>query len=262
MLLDVARMLAASVGFCISSSRELEALVQSKAPSAEVARKLRKLAERDAQRLQAFTDAARAPTGPWWLLANLGMSAGLLLLSPLPFGKGLVLFLVFLNALTVICKTYGSTYRNLSWTSLGVYLTTQIQLALGAFCCCFPLLLMNFPFWLLIGVLVKALANAAKAASFFQAAVQPLPVAALDFLSTAAAFSWFLWKTALLTEVLVNHAYYREALAKRRAADVAAPSLAFHVVDSFYGFSYSIVGFWLGNAALRGCAQARHSEKR
>ncbi|CAE7438798.1 unnamed protein product [Symbiodinium sp. CCMP2456] len=255
MLLDVASMLAASIGFCISSSRELEALVQSKAPSSEIALKLRKLAECDAQRLQAFTDAARAPTGPWWLLANLGVSAALLLLSPLRFGNEPMLFLVLLNALTVICKTHGSTFRNLSWTSVGVYLTTQIQLALAACCCCLPLLLMNIPFWLLTGVLVNVV-NASSFLPFFPAAVQPLPVAALDVLSTAAAFSWFLWKSALLTEVLVNHAYYRKVLAKRRAAE--APSFAFHVVDSFYGFSYSIVGFWLGNAALRRCAQAAY----
>eukprot|EP00439_Symbiodinium_sp_Y106_P021636 s6910_g2.t1 len=192
MLLSVARILAASIGFCISSSRELEALVQSKVPPGEVAHKLRQLAELDAQRLQAFTDAARAPTGPWWLLANLGLSAALLILSPLPFGNVLMLLLAFLNALTVICNTHGSTFRNLSGTSVGVYLTTQIQLALAA-CCS----------------------------------------AALDFLSTAAGFAWFLWKTALLTEVLVNHAYYRQVLAKRRAAE--APSFAFHLVDSFYG---------------------------
>ncbi|CAK8989468.1 unnamed protein product [Durusdinium trenchii] len=55
-------------------------------------------------------------------------------------------------------------------------------------------------------------------------------------------------KFLMLVEVLGSHRYYREVLGRRRQTGL--PSISFHVVDAFYGFSYTIVAFHIAWASL------------
>ncbi|CAE7343632.1 unnamed protein product [Symbiodinium pilosum] len=71
----------------------------------------------------------------------------------------------------------------------------------------------------------------------------------MEGLSVLMVSWWVLWKTAMLLEILANHAYYRSALAKRRSS--ATPTFGYHLCDSVYAYSYSVLGFQLGWQALQ-----------
>jgi len=264
MVLDAARMLAASVHFCIALSIRLRRFAECEATlcagsaassnaAAEclltVARDLKEIAERDERVLKDFQSSQeKVSTAAWWLLANLVVCTLLLTKSVGPFGfeSGTLIF-AFLNGCCILAKTYGLTFRNVSLASVGAYLTGQSQLALGACVFIVPMLLLNLLFWIVVHLFLSATADWWP--GFL---LQPVSWAAMERLSVLMVSWWLLWKTAMLVEILANHSYYRLVLARRRSSGI--PTIAYHLFDSVYAYSYSILGFQLGWRVLQFCA--------
>eukprot|EP00439_Symbiodinium_sp_Y106_P072630 s1437_g13.t1 len=267
MVLDAARMLAASVHFCIALSIRLRRFAECEATlcagsaassnmseaAAEclltVASDLKEIAERDERVLKDFQSSQeKVSTAAWWLLANLVVCTLLLTKSVGPFGfeSGTLIF-AFLNGCCILAKTYGLTFRNVSLASVGAYLTGQLQLALGACVFIVPMLLLNLLFWIVVHLFLSATADWWP--GFL---LQPVSWAAMERLSVLMVSWWLLWKTAMLVEILANHSYYRLVLARRRSSGI--PTIAYHLCDSVYAYSYSILGFQLGWRVLQFCA--------
>mmetsp|Transcript_37122 Transcript_37122/g.85798 ORF Transcript_37122/g.85798 Transcript_37122/m.85798 type:complete len:503 (+) Transcript_37122:44-1552(+) len=253
MVWEAARTLKNSVLFCLHVSRELQSFVKaSGSPERDilaVARSLIDLAERDAEQLRDFTDSHdKVPVAPWWLLANLAIGLVLALQGVSPFGlRSVTVLVAAMNVWSLLVKTRGTTFRNASRTCLQAYLSSQLKLVLAACVFIAPMILLNFPFWLVVHFTVSATASWWPAFMLQQLASSSMERLCMVFMSC-----WLLWKSAMLIEVLVHHDYYRTALAKRRHG--AMPTLGYHVADAIYGFSYSVLGFQLGCLATCCCA--------
>ncbi|CAJ1390964.1 unnamed protein product [Effrenium voratum] len=194
----------------------------------------------------------QVPTAAWWLLANLALCTFILSLLALPYFSSTLLF-ASLNGICVLVKTRGRLYRHtslrLSLMTLRGYMTSQLQLILGAgLVFILPTLLLNIPFWLAIHIFLSATAPCWPALL-----LEPLTPRTMNALSVVMVSWWLLWKTAMLLEILINHSFYRSALAARR--DSATPSFSYHLCDSVYAYSYSVLGFQLGWEAVHFCAR-------
>ncbi|CAJ1358757.1 unnamed protein product [Effrenium voratum] len=262
MVFEAARMLAASVHFCVSLSLRLRRFAGADTDGPErserssitaAARDVRELAESDKRTLKAFrADMEQVPTAAWWLLANLALCTFILSLLALPYFSSTLLF-ASLNGICVLVKTRGRLYRHtslrLSLMTLRGYMTSQLQLILGAgLVFILPTLLLNIPFWLAIHIFLSATALCWPALL-----LEPLTPRTMNALSVVMVSWWLLWKTAMLLEILINHSFYRSALAARR--DSATPSFSYHLCDSVYAYSYSVLGFQLGWEAVHFCAR-------
>eukprot|EP00440_Ansanella_granifera_P018612 gb/GFBE01020218.1/.p1 GENE.gb/GFBE01020218.1/~~gb/GFBE01020218.1/.p1 ORF type:complete len:499 (+),score=72.80 gb/GFBE01020218.1/:1-1497(+) len=252
---EVAQVLFSSLKFCFLSSVELAKLADSADTGkvgpelfSSVASRLRELAELDSGVLESLTRAhAKTSTASWWLLANLavGTTALTAMQAPCPFGLSWTLpLLAVVNALAILAKTSGTTFRHLSANGLQSYLANQCRLLIAAAMLVMPLLAFNLVVWLLVhgvlGIFVHLLPDVLT---------EPLPQSWFGFLDLAATTYWFFIKTVMLIEVLVNHEVYRSVLARRRSS--SQPLLSFHVADALFGYSYTILAFTLAWTTLR-----------
>ncbi|CAK8989182.1 unnamed protein product [Durusdinium trenchii] len=239
-VLEAAGFLASSLHFCWSVSCQLGRL-KGKANSdlqQVVAQQLRELAQTDAKKLHAFTSAQGANCQPWWLLANLLLCSAI--------SRWPLILLMVLNGFCVVAKVVIGTF---SWTSTKDYMMCQLKLFVAGACLVLPLLVWNIAAWAFVHLAVRLATHLLPdLLRSLQPGLQPLPIEAFQNLSAVVFAVWIMAKFLMLVEVLGSHRYYREVLGRRRQTGL--PSISFHVVDAFYGFSYTIVAFHIAWASL------------